>query len=109
MSHFPICQQSTKIMLIWVIYDISKNKARQRVAKHCRYYGLRRVQKSVFLGKAKKKWITTLHAQLAAATNPRTDRVFIVPMSEASLERVLYCGANPQFGEIARDENIVFV
>ena len=40
-------------VLIWVIYDISDDKTRSRVAKECKRYGLERVQKSVFLGKLK--------------------------------------------------------
>lgn len=37
-------------MLVWVIYDISENRYRSRVAKICKNYGLFRVQKSAFLG-----------------------------------------------------------
>ena len=37
-------------MLVWVIYDISENRIRSRVAKLCKNYGLFRVQKSAFLG-----------------------------------------------------------
>lgn len=37
-------------MLTWVIYDISENRIRSRVAKICKGYGLFRVQKSAFLG-----------------------------------------------------------
>ncbi|MGB9601063.1 MAG: CRISPR-associated endonuclease Cas2, partial [Myxococcota bacterium] len=37
-------------MLVWVIYDISEDKKRNKVAKFCKEYGLYRVQKSAFLG-----------------------------------------------------------
>jgi CRISPR/Cas system-associated endoribonuclease Cas2 len=37
-------------MLTWVIYDISKDKTRTKVAKRCLNFGLYRVQKSCFLG-----------------------------------------------------------
>jgi hypothetical protein len=37
-------------MLTWVIYDISNDKARPKIADRCLDYGLYRVQKSVFLG-----------------------------------------------------------
>ncbi len=36
--------------MVWVIYDISENRYRSRVAKICKNYGLFRVQKSAFLG-----------------------------------------------------------
>ena len=41
-------------MYTWIIYDISNDKARNKTAKLCKHLGLRRVQKSVFLGKVKK-------------------------------------------------------
>ena len=37
-------------MLVWVIYDISEDKIRNKVSRYCLDYGLYRVQKSVFLG-----------------------------------------------------------
>ena len=37
-------------MLVWFIYDISKNKNRNKLIKLAQEYGLYRVQKSVFLG-----------------------------------------------------------
>ena len=39
-------------MLTWVIYDISKDKTRTKIAWRCLDFGLYRVQKSVFLGKS---------------------------------------------------------
>ncbi len=37
-------------MLYWVIYDISADDLRLKIANLCKNYGLRRVQKSAFLG-----------------------------------------------------------
>src|SRR4051812_47487140 len=37
-------------MLTWVLYDIVKDRARDKAAKACLQSGLYRVQKSVFLG-----------------------------------------------------------
>jgi CRISPR-associated protein Cas2 len=37
-------------MLTWVIFDISKDRTRTKIADPCLDYGLYRVQKSVFLG-----------------------------------------------------------
>jgi len=50
-------------MYAWVIYDIHKNKLRQRVVKRCRLYGLQRVQKSVFLGELKSKGLKALYTE----------------------------------------------
>jgi CRISPR-associated protein Cas2 len=82
-------------MYAWVIYDIRKNRTRERVAKRCKFYGLARVQKSVFLGKIKTKWFKLLHVELSNTINQRTDRLFIVPMSTEEYKRVLQTGAPP--------------
>ena len=37
-------------MLTWVVYDITKDKTRTKVAKRCLDFGLYRVQRSGFLG-----------------------------------------------------------
>ena len=37
-------------MLVWVIYDISEDKVRNKISNICKGYGLYRVQKSAFLG-----------------------------------------------------------
>ena len=37
-------------MLTWVVYDISKDRTRTKIANRCLDFGLQRVQKSVFLG-----------------------------------------------------------
>ena len=37
-------------MLTWVIYDITKDRTRTKIADRCLDFGLQRVQKSVFLG-----------------------------------------------------------
>lgn len=86
---------NTHAMYTWVIYDIRKNKTRTRIAKRCKFYGLQRVQKSVFLGKIKPKWLRLMHQELSNAINQRTDRLFIVPISPSQFKRVLQSGAPP--------------
>jgi len=41
-------------MLYWLIYDISENKIRGKIASKCKNYGLFRVQKSSFIGNLSK-------------------------------------------------------
>lgn len=86
-------------MYAWVIYDIHKNKVRQRVAKRCKFYGLSRVQKSVFLGEVKSKWVKALHTELTNAINQRTDRIFIVPMRPSDFKRIRQSGVPPTLAE----------
>jgi len=86
-------------MYAWVIYDIHKNKLRQRVVKRCRLYGLQRVQKSVFLGELKSKGLKALYTELSNVINQRTDRIFIVPMRPSDYKRVRQSGMPPTLAE----------
>lgn len=96
-------------MYAWVIYDIRKNRTRSRVAKRCKFYGLARVQKSVFLGKLKGKWVKALHAELSNAINQRTDRLFVVPMNGENFSRVLQTGAPPALPDMVNDSKMRFL
>ncbi len=82
-------------MYAWVIYDIHRNRTRQRVVKKCKFYGLVRVQKSVFLGKMKEKWLNRMFNELSLTINQRTDRLFVVPISAGQFGRVMQAGAAP--------------
>jgi len=53
-------------MMTWVLYDISEDATRNRIASLCRDYGLMRLQKSVFLGET-----------APAATGQLADRIRI--------------------------------
>lgn len=69
-------------MYIWVIYDISKNKQRKKVAQMCALLGLYRVQKSVFLGeRPKKKMLQRFMQDIPNWINLKTDKVFVVNCS----------------------------
>mgnify|MGYP001199449380 CR=1 FL=1 len=96
-------------MYAWVIYDIRKNKTRTRVAKRCKYYGLIRVQKSVFLGQIKAKWLKIIHGELTNTINQRTDRLFIVPISPSQFKRVLQSGAPPSILQSVADKKTRFI
>jgi CRISPR-associated protein Cas2 len=96
-------------MYAWVIYDIHKNKVRHRVVKRCKYYGFARVQKSVFLGKIKGKWVKTLYTDLSNVINQRTDRLFIVPISEENFGRVLQSGTPPPLENAVNDSKLKFL
>lgn len=95
-------------MYAWVIYDIHKNRTRQRIAKRCKFYGLVRVQKSVFLGKVKGKWLKRLYNELSQTINQRTDRLFIVPFGADSFSRIMQTGAPPPLHDSFDDAKTKF-
>ncbi|HPR60626.1 MAG TPA: CRISPR-associated endonuclease Cas2 [Prolixibacteraceae bacterium] len=79
-------------MICWVLYDIEKNKARNKVAKLCKLAGLYRVQKSVFLGSLEINEKDSLSLQIEELINPETDSVYLFPMSKNELKQTALLG-----------------
>ena len=79
-------------MLVWAIYDIEKNKIRNRIAKLCKQMGLYRVQKSVFLGKVGKSRLDELALESKELINEETDSVYIFPLCEEDFRKVIVLG-----------------
>ena len=78
--------------LVWIIYDISMDKIRSRVAKLCKNAGLYRVQKSAFLGSIERKRLQELADMIDAIKDEQTDSVYIFPMCEADFKKVRLLG-----------------
>jgi len=74
-------------MITWVIYDISSNKTRSRVAKVCKNQGLYRVQKSVFLGTIEDDQLDEMKVRLGDIIDEESDSVYIFPMSKSELNK----------------------
>lgn len=79
-------------MIVWVLYDIKKDKPRNKVAKFCKQAGLYRVQKSVFLGTLEDNDKDTLELQIDEWMDPETDSVYIFPMSKNELKQTVLMG-----------------
>lgn len=83
-------------MFYWIIYDISKDRTRTKIATACKRVGMKRVQKSVFLGKIKKKTLARLRTDFNRLVNWRTDKVFFVPMTDREYHNIQRTGAKRQ-------------
>lgn len=79
-------------MIIWILYDISNDNARNKVAKYCKQAGLYRVQYSVFLGKLEYNDQDSLRLQIESQINPDEDKVYIFPMSKHTLQHTVLLG-----------------
>ncbi len=79
-------------MIVWVMYDIKKDKSRSRVAKFCKQAGLYRVQYSVFLGTLEKNEKDALELQIGEIINEEMDSVYIFPMSKNELQQTSLLG-----------------
>lgn len=79
-------------MIVWVLYDIKKDKARTKIAKACKQAGLYRVQYSVFLGTINDNEHDTLQLEIEELMNPETDSVYIFPMNKNELKQCVLLG-----------------
>lgn len=87
-------------MLVWLIYDITENKVRNRIAKIALQHGLYRVQKSVYLGTIDKNNLDEVILKSEELINPKTDSLYAFPMCEKDFKSVILKGQ-------AFDENLV--
>lgn len=79
-------------MLTWVVYDISKDRTRTKIAKRCLDFGLYRVQKSVFLGDVPPNRVEEILLFSRELLNLETDAVYVFPMCRPDFEQVRIVG-----------------
>jgi len=79
-------------MLTWVVYDISKDRTRTKIAKRCLDFGLYRVQKSVFLGDLAANRIEEIILFSRELMNLQTDSVYVFPMCQEDFDKVRIVG-----------------
>ena len=66
-------------MLFWLIYDITENKNRNKIASKCKNYGLVRIQKSSFIGKLSKNKSEMLLLEIKELKLKNEDCIFMIP------------------------------
>jgi len=79
-------------MILWVLYDIAEDKARTRVAKHCKQAGLYRVQYSVFLGKINATERDELRLEIEGLIDTDSDKVYLFTLTKAELKQAILLG-----------------
>lgn len=79
-------------MLTWVLYDISKNRTRTKIARRCLDFGLYRVQKSVFLGDVPPNRVEEILLFSRELLNLKTDAVYVFPMGREDFDKVRIVG-----------------
>ncbi len=78
--------------LVWVVYDISEDRPRGKVAKLCKEAGIYRVQKSVFLGTIERNRLDELSLAIDDHIDEATDSVYIFPMCQLDFKKVILKG-----------------
>lgn len=74
------------------MYDIEKDKSRNKIAKACKLAGLYRVQYSVFLGTLNANEKDSLQLEIEDLINPDVDKVYIFPMNKTELQQTALLG-----------------
>ncbi len=78
--------------MVWVVYDITDNSTRSKVARICLDKGLYRVQKSVFLGTLNANERDSLSVECEEIIDLDVDSVYIFPMDDESFKKVKLLG-----------------
>lgn len=79
-------------MLTVVTYDISDNTSRLYLIKKLQYFGLRRLQKSVFIGYLEAKERLDLAENLETYLSKDSDSIVIFPLCESCKNSILLVG-----------------
>jgi len=79
-------------MIVWILYDIKKDRSRNRAAKYCRQAGLYRIQYSAFIGQLDSNKKDELTLRLENEIDTETDKVYILPMSRDELKQTTLLG-----------------
>ncbi len=78
-------------MLVRVIYDISDDRIRGKVAKICKGYGLYRVQKSAFLGDLNRNETESIALECEELIE-EADSVFVFPLCDDCFKKIKLIG-----------------
>lgn len=79
-------------MLTVVVYDISDNSSRLYLIKKLQFFGLKRIQKSVFIGYLEIKERLDLSEDLETYLSKDTDSIIILPLCESCKSSILLVG-----------------
>ena len=79
-------------MLALVVYDISENKARNNFINRLRHYGLRRLQKSVFIGDLNIDSRLDLAEEFDQYLSSEKDSIILIPICDSCKKSILLEG-----------------
>lgn len=79
-------------MLIFVLYDISDNLSRSNFIKKLRFYGLKRIQKSVFSGFLNIEERLDLINEFDLFLSSENDSIVLIPICESCRKSISFEG-----------------
>ncbi|MCS7136677.1 MAG: CRISPR-associated endonuclease Cas2 [Nitrososphaerota archaeon] len=86
-------------MLILVIYDITDDELRNKVANFLKFKGLKRIQKSAFLGDLTHSDRVNVEAGLRSLIKDKKANVQIYPLTPASYNQRTVIGVEMNYDE----------
>lgn len=79
-------------LLTVVVYDISDNTSRSHLIKKLQFFGLKRIQKSVFIGYLEVKERLDLAEDLETYLSKDSDSIILLPLCENCKNSILLVG-----------------
>ncbi|HWQ66893.1 MAG TPA: CRISPR-associated endonuclease Cas2 [Methanospirillum sp.] len=86
-------------MVTWVMYDITDNKIRNKVAQSCLDYGLIRFQKSIFCGEPDKKTLEVLRTRISEQVGTKEEgsaEVFVFTICDTCMKNRTFIGTDSE-------------
>jgi len=84
---------------LYIVYDIEEDSTRSHLSKRLAYYGLRRVQYSVFNGIVTLKDKNELLKEINEMELGEEDKIHVIDLCEACRREVIIIGKMPQVRE----------
>lgn len=91
--------------MYWLLYDISDNRRRVKLAQLCKDYGFVRMQKSCFFGRVNKITLNRFERELERMADSN-DIIYLIPIAENSLKQMRIWGEK---GEMFKEDDICFL
>ena len=96
-------------MFLWVIYDIPSPKRLKKAARLCEQTGLKRIQKSVFLGPLPADQSLAFREKALRWLSPEEDKVLMIPISRDDLAASVELGADCGLQGVLHKPAVLFI
>ncbi len=99
-------------MLAWILYDISDNKIRNRIAAVCKDYGFTRYQKSVFCGEAHERILAILLDRIKdemALSDEKEDSVLVFTVCDTCMKNRFEIGKKMDLKNFIKKPRLIII
>ena len=99
-------------MVQLIMYDIEKDKPRNKLAKYLQHHGLLRLQYSVFAGyvpKARMAHLNKFLKQFKSEKCAETDKIYILPITNKNFRKMVVLGPKPNLKYLLNEEHTYYI